>query len=55
MKAKPTRPPTHFTVRDNVPPGAQVVLKPELVKEIVRMFGEKVLRLEAEARDRAPG
>lgn len=55
MKAKPVRTPKHFTVRDNVPPGAQVVLKPELVKEIVRLLGEKVLRREAEARERAPG
>lgn len=43
-KAKPKRTPKNITVRDNVPPGARVVMKPETIKDFVRMFGEKLLR-----------
>ena len=55
MKAKPVRTPTHFTVRDNVPPGAVVVPRPAVVRELVRMFGETVLRRAEAERERAPG
>ena len=43
-KAKPKRTPKNITVRDNVPPGARVVMKPETIKDFVGMFGEKLLR-----------
>jgi len=54
-KARPTRTPQHFTVRDNVPPGAEVVLNPRAVQEFVRLFGEQVLRRMEQERGRAPG
>jgi hypothetical protein len=54
MKANPVRAPREFVVRDNVPPGGRVVLRPELVKEMVRMFGEAALRRAAEVRERGP-
>lgn len=53
-KANPVRSPREFVVRDNVPPGGRVVLRPELVKEMVRMFGEAALRRAAEVRERGP-
>ena len=34
--------------------GGRVVLRPELVKEMVRMFGEAALRRAAEVRERGP-
>jgi len=50
-KAKPKRTPKTFIIRDNVPPGAHVVMKPETMKDFVRMFGEKILvRMEGERR-----
>ena len=54
MKAKPVRTPKRFTVRDNVPPGAVVVPRPAVVRELVRMFGETALRRAAEGRERGP-
>jgi hypothetical protein len=54
-KARPTRTPQHFTVRDNVPPGAEVVLNPRAIQEFVRLFGEQVLRRMEQERGRAPG
>lgn len=54
MKARPIRTPREFVVRDNVPPGAQVVLRPDIVKEFVRMFGEEALRRAAAERGHGP-
>ena len=51
-KAKPKRPPKTFIVRDNVPTGAHVVMKPDTIKDFVRMFGEKILLRTGEARVR---
>lgn len=51
-KAKPKRTPKNITVRDNVPPGAHVVMKPETIKDFVRMFGEKILVRMGEERGR---
>jgi len=51
-KAKPKRPPKTFIVRDNVPPGAHVVMKPDTIKDFVRMFGEKILLRTGEERIR---
>jgi len=54
-KAKPARLPQQITVRDNVPPGAQVVLSAAVQKEFIRLFGEQVLRRMEQERGRAPG
>ena len=54
-KAPSVRSPQAITVRDNVPPGAVVVPRPEVVRELVRMFGETVLRGAEAERERAPG
>ncbi len=51
-KAKPKRTPKTFTVRDNVPPGTHVEMKPETVKDFVRMFGEEALRRASAERGR---
>jgi len=55
VKAKPARLPQQITVRDNVPPGAQVVLSAAVQKEFIRLFGEQVLRRMEQERGRAPG
>lgn len=43
-KARPVRTPRHITVRDNVPPGGQVVLSPEARGWLLRFFGDAVRR-----------
>lgn len=43
-KQTPTPTPRALTVRTNLPAGARVVMTPNAMKALVRLFGEEALR-----------